>query len=96
MTLTLGGTPSLTLATDPSIPGDDYYSYTYDDSVLALNASVGGNDPPVDFIGNVVITTAAPAPTPETSSLAGDVLMVALFAGGVKCLRLKIEAGSPA
>jgi len=100
MTLTLGGTPTVSTTPDGSLPGDDFYSFSYANSSLSFNETLSGDDPLITFTGNLVITTTAPAPVsvsaPETSSFLGDVLMLALFAAGVKCLRLKFAAGSPA
>jgi hypothetical protein len=97
VSLTLGGTPTVVATPDGSLPGDDYYTYSYTNSTLMLTETVMGDDPPIDFVGTVQITTVAPATAaPETLTLLDDVLLLSLFAAGVKCLRLKSQAGSPA
>jgi hypothetical protein len=83
VTLTLGNTPTLTTTPDPSLPGDDFYSYTYADSVLEVQATIGGGDPAVDFTGPLTITTIATAPAPDSSpGLAGVLALLAVCAGG--------------
>jgi hypothetical protein len=83
VSLTLGGTPTLGVTPDLSLPGDDFYSYTYADSVLEVSATIGENDPDINFTGAVVITTIAAAPAPDSSpGLVGLLALLAVCVGG--------------
>ena len=83
--LILGPAPTLNATPDPSLPGDDIYTSTYDDSELRLSATIGENDPGVDFKGTVVITTIAAAPAPDSSpGLPGVLTLLAVCASGAR------------
>jgi hypothetical protein len=86
LSLTLGDTPTLSTTPDPGSPGNDFYSYSYADSVLALSSLVNENDPPIDFIGPVVITTVATAPVapavPEPSTWLAGILLLGICGRG--------------
>jgi len=97
VTLTLG-TPVLTMTPDLTTIGDDDYTYTYADSVLEFDATVGENDPLIDFSGVVQITTVAPAPSdvsPEGSvpdsppGVTGVLVLLGLCALGARQMRLE-------
>jgi hypothetical protein len=84
LSLTLGETPTLTVTPDLSLPGNDFYSYSYADSVLDLSATIGENDPDLKFTGAAVITTIAAAPAPDSSpGLVGVLAPLAVCVGGV-------------
>lgn len=74
---TLVGTPVETVS-------GNTYTFTYYNSILELNPSVGGNDPTVDFTGPLVITTtAAVAATPDgPPGLVGAAVLLAVCAAG--------------
>jgi hypothetical protein len=88
-TVNFNGAATLTLVDAPVVTqnGTDY-TFAYDDSILALNANVSGNDPTVDFIGEVDITVtagSATAATPDTGAgMAGTLVMLGVCVAGVQ------------
>jgi len=92
VTLKLGPNPVLTMTPDLNT-GDDYYTYRYADSVLDFTATVGGNDPTIDFLGIVTITTVV-APSEQGQSvpdsspgMVGVLVLLSICALGARQMR---------
>jgi hypothetical protein len=81
--LILGSISTVTTTPDLSLPGDDYYSFTYTNTDLRLTANIGENDPLADLNGTAVITVAATAPVvPEPSTWLAGILLLGICGGG--------------
>lgn len=86
-TINFNGPASLTLVDSPAVvQNGNVYTFEYDDSILALNANVGGNDPVVDFTGEVDISVTAAggaASVPDSStSVIGALALIGICAAG--------------
>jgi MYXO-CTERM domain-containing protein len=65
---------------DPSQPGYQYYNFVYANSDLMMSATVGQQDPSIDFMGDVTITVAA---APDSSpGLVGVLALLGVCAFG--------------
>ena len=69
--LILGNSYTTSTVSDPSMPGDDIYTFTYANSDLQLAANIALGDPPIDFYGPLTLTAVGAAPTaavPDSST----------------------------
>ena len=86
--LILGSTVTETIVPDASLPGFDFYTFTYADSTLDLSANIGLADPVTSFTGSYSLTVVA---APDSSpGLVGVLTLLGVCAGGA--LQKKLRA----
>jgi hypothetical protein len=74
--------PSKSAVPDPSLPGYDIYTFTYNGAQLGLTPDIGQADPYMEFTGTAKITVVAAAVPDSSVGLTGLLVLTGVCAAG--------------